>query len=131
MLILWWTATNKLMCGKHCLRSPPLQPWSNTETEKEKHQKTKTSEFERDGDTYRETFQRISPAGIYSPCQLLSEQTGKQEEKREKKKKKKPVGCLRSDHSCQVELCVTEHLHPIYGKGQRSKKQSLGNLAVF
>lgn len=61
---------------------------ANTKTEKEKHEKTKTSEFERDGDTYRETFQRISPPGIYSPCQLWSEQTGKQEGRREKK----PVG---------------------------------------
>lgn len=33
---------------------------------------------------------------------------------------------LRSECSCQVELCVTEHAHPIYGKGQRSEKAITG-----
>lgn len=36
---------------------------------------------------------------------------------------------LRSDHSCQVELCVTEHVHLIYGKGQRREKAITGQFS--
>lgn len=50
------------------------------------------------------------------------------------KQKKKKEGVKQpesssSDHSCQVRLCDTAHLHCIYGKGRRSKKAITGQFS--
>lgn len=64
--------------------------------------------------------------GTGTQFQLEFTLSGKREGEREREK---GSWSLRSDHSCQVELCGTEHVHPIYGKGQRSEKAITGQFS--